>query len=44
MKNGAVESAFCPDPGNSVKTSEKFWAESFELFWENVLHKFEIVS
>lgn len=44
MKNQATESAFCLEPGASLKTSEKSGAKSFELFWENVLQKFEIMS
>lgn len=43
-ENGVMESAFCLDPGASIKTGEKFWAKSFELLGRNVLYKFEIVS
>lgn len=39
-----MESAFCLEPGTSLKTSEKSGAKSFELFGENALQKFEIMS
>lgn len=44
MKNQAMESAFCLEPGASLKTSEKSGANPFELFGGNVLQKFEIMS
>lgn len=39
-----MESAFCLEPGTSLKTSEKSGANSFECFGENVSQKFEIMS